>query len=431
MKQKIFLLGYGTIGKCVLDILVHDTKYIKKITGVDLAKQFRILVFDKRITDCIEIDNMKQQVTFIETKLKHGKQKNLKHIFATYGLCPGDIVIDLTSCTGTKDIVKEVSSLGACYISTALEGWNGYMLPMSEMVRNVGTLREKIGRGCPTCILTHGMNPGMVSHFAIIGLSLMSHIDKVRLKNLYITEIDTQRLPPGSKPTLAVPQLTVNRPLMGKTILSTWGPQNFVDEMNSTPYYVKNGRTFHGKRRAFNTIETSSIYDPESKAIVPYEGYVVTHEEAFTINNYLRKKGYGEKQTVAFIYKPTESSLVSFLKKGYPMKHGERKGMLIKGEGMTGYDTVGVLLESSTGRRIWVGNSCDSSSLFPFSKTLQARNHNATTVQVAAGVLAGLSVIFKNSQLGFLYPEDIPEGYRDSLVEVSTRYYGDIIIREL
>lgn len=425
MKRKIFLLGCGTIGKCVLDILVYDKKYIKKMTGFDISIS-EILVFDKVFTDTIHANGL-IQVQYIKHVLK---RKTLNKLFSTYGLNKNDVVIDLTSCTGTRDIVKQVAVVfGACYICTALEGWNGLMYPMQEMVKHVGSLKKYLPSGSPTVLLTHGMNPGMVSHFVLLGLDHFSSIDKKFIKTVHITEIDTQILPKNGKGVVAVPTLTVTRPNMAKNILSTWGPQNFVDEMNAKPHYVESSRTTVGTRRAFNTERESKIYDPVQNHVVPFKGHIVTHEESFTINNFLKSKGYGRRREVSFLYKPTEPSLKSFLKSGHAMKRGERKGLLLKGKGVKGFDTVGIYMESETGKSIWVGNSCEAG--FAPNEQVRKRYHNATTLQVAAGVLSAFYVICKNGKLGLRYPEDIPRSLRDNLLPFSERYYGKIIVKEL
>ena len=425
MKQgKLILLGYGTIGKCVFDLLTLDHSYIKRKTGLDVIA-LDVYIIDRVIPKPFQTNGAK--VNIMEIKLS---KKSLKELFASLDLSVGDIVIDLTSCTGTRDIIKEVSIRNkACYICTALEGWNGWMYEMPEMVKHTETLKKFLPTGSPTVLLTHGMNPGMVSHFALEAVNILGKSKASDITRIHITETDTQKMSKkdGRKSSLpiAVPRLTVTRPSMPKRIISTWGPQNFVDEMNARPSYVDHGKVTQGKRRAFRVQRESLIYDVQHESVVPYKGYVVTHEETFTLNNYFRKT-YDTRADIAFIYKPTSASLKSFLAKGVRCKPGERKGLLLKGPGVTGYDTVGIYMETKDGKTLWIGNACKAG--FAANDAIRRKHHNATTMQVAAGVLAGLFVICKAPRLGLRYPEDIPAHLRKDLLHFSERYYGKIHI---
>jgi len=417
------LLGYGTIGKCVFDILTLDSEFLKDVLGYDLSKH-NIVIIDKTLPK----DHFQQlrNVQAIQFSLK---KENLTQLFNSIQLIKGDIVVDLTSCTGTRDIIKKVSvDLGANYICTALEGWNGWMYEMPKMVSHIATLKKSLPPGSPTVLLTHGMNPGMVSHFALMGLGIVGKGKAKDLKILHITETDTQTIADAEKRGLpiAVPRLTVTRPLMPKNIISTWGPQNFVDEMNALPMYVTNGKISKGRNRAYRNVIPSFIYNADTGKIETYEGHIVTHEESFTLNNHLKTQ-FGSKSDIAFVYKPTDQSLKSFLKKGCKMKPGERKGLLLKGENVVGVDTVGVYMSFLDGDQLWIGNACRAG--YAPTEQLRKRFHNATTMQVAAGVLSGLWVISKAPNMGMLFPEEIPDQLRKGLLQISERYYGQIVIK--
>jgi hypothetical protein len=51
-------------------------------------------------------------------------------------------------------------------------------------------------------------------------------------------------------------------------------------------------------------------------------------------------------------------------------------------------------------------------------------------MQVGAGVMGALFVIWSNPNLGILFPEEIPATLRPSLLQFSKRYYGKILIKE-
>lgn len=423
--QKIILLGYGSIGKCVLDLLLLDTDYITRKTGI-VIKNIDIIVIDR----LLKLDSVASSYANVRWMQKKLSKKTIVATLQEVSLGAGDLVIDLTSCTGSRLIAKTVAvNFGAMYISTALEGWNGWMLPMHKMVSELTQLKTSLPHGSPTLLVTHGMNPGMVSHYALIALEMLDTHDRKAVKCIHITETDTQRLKRGVKLSsathVAVPRLTVTRSCMSKKILSTWGPQNFVDEMNARPLYVEKGRVKEGHRRAFRDCVESFIFNPEQGHMTTYRGHSVTHEECFTINNYLRK-ALGVRADIAFIYKPSDLSLASFLKQGHPMKPGERKGLLLRGPGVIGYDTVGIYVETHTGKKVWIGNSCKAG--YAANEAIRRRYHNATTIQVAAGVLAAIYVASKAPRLGLCFPEEIPGKLRRELVGMSERYYGPVTV---
>jgi len=433
MKNKIVLLGYGTIGKCVLDVLLLDADHIRKQVGID-PLQAEIVVVDREIDVPSHLDYV--NVRWMQKRLN---KKSLRDLFDDISLKQRDIVIDLTSCTGTRDIVKQVAAVrGANYINTAMEGWNGWMYEMPKMIKHAETLRELLPRGTATALLTHGMNPGMASHFAMLGVEMFRAIG-IHPRNIaivHITEIDTQRMVhkrrKGNKNNatdlidglpLAVPRLTVNRPSMPRNIVSTWGPQNFADEMNATPTFVDRGMPTKTRRRAYRTLVPSMIYDPDKRTLIPFCGHLVTHEETFTINNHLKMR-YGTRADIAFVYKPTDVSLKSLIEKGCRLKPGQRKGFLLKGKNVVGYDTVGVYMESIDGKGLWIGNACETGHAV--NGRLAEKHHNATTMQVTAGVMGGLFAIVRSPRLGFCYPEEISFKLRRDMLKFVERYIGKI-----
>src|SRR6478609_5349507 len=172
-KRKIALLGYGTIGKCVLDLLLLDRSYIERESkkwnvAIDMFSYEYYIIdcqFTENFTTPRHLADLDVTIKFIPFKLK---KDNLCLLFADIGLTKGDIVIDLTNGTDTRLLVKIIAAkFGSCYVGTALEGWHGYMYPMPEMVSYISLLKKYLPSGTPTVMLTHGMNPGMVSHFAI------------------------------------------------------------------------------------------------------------------------------------------------------------------------------------------------------------------------------------------------------------------------
>lgn len=417
--QRFIIIGYGTIGKCVLDLLLLDSTFIENCFAHPVISQASFLIIDSRYQ---KMPTHAQNVEFLQWNIK---KENLRSLFEQIGLNKTDIIIDLTNGISTVGMLRSVASFSARYINTAVEGWGGWG-DMPAMISRLFSLQKRIHKGMPSMLISHGMNPGMVSHFLIEAMKSLTPKEKMNLSTVHITEVDTQKFCKNAsgKPVVAVPKLMSVVPRMPRRILSTWGPQNFVDEMTAPPILVKNGRNHNIKSKAYLTTLNSCILSPEKKSMVPYEGNLVTHEETFTMNRYLQEK-YALNPTVVFVYRCTESSYKTLVKRETNASKKPKKGYLIKGAGLEGYDTVGVYLDNSySARKIWMGNVCRTN--YAANDAIRRQLHNATTMQVAAGVLAGLYALMECPNLGLLFPENVPEKVRKNMIKIAERYFGPV-----
>ena len=88
-------------------------------------------------------------------------------------LGPGDFLLNLSVDVSSVALIEFAQEKGALYLDTCIEPWaGGYTDPsLSPSQRSNYALREsalalraKYPQG-PTAVLTHGANPGIVSHF--------------------------------------------------------------------------------------------------------------------------------------------------------------------------------------------------------------------------------------------------------------------------
>src|SRR6185369_12627616 len=85
----------------------------------------------------------------------------------------GDFVLNLSVDVSSIALVQFCNEKGALYLDTCIEPWpGGYTDPnLSASKRSNYAMREtalelrKTMRKGPTAVLTHGANPGLVSHF--------------------------------------------------------------------------------------------------------------------------------------------------------------------------------------------------------------------------------------------------------------------------
>jgi homospermidine synthase len=155
----------------------------------------------------------------------------------------------------------------------------------------------------------------------------------------------------------------------------------------------------------------------------PILGMVVRHGEAFTISDHLtvwngRKPAY--RPTVHYAYHPTDAAINSLLElrmRGLALQPKQR---ILTDEIVAGRDELGVLLLGDlcpgafTGW--WTGSLLDideSRDLVP--------GQNATTLQVAASVLAAVAWMIRNPRKGVCVPDDLPY---EEILETAMPYLG-------
>jgi homospermidine synthase len=155
----------------------------------------------------------------------------------------------------------------------------------------------------------------------------------------------------------------------------------------------------------------------------PIIGMVVRHAESFTISDYLtvwedtiegRRAVY--RPTVHYAYMPCDQALVSLHEltmHNYKLQPNLR---IMSDEITDGMDELGVLVMGHGLTTWWTGSQLDiheARQLLP--------GQNATTLQVAAGVLGALSYMIGNPCRGILVPDELP--YRE-ILDVAGRYLG-------
>jgi homospermidine synthase len=87
-------------------------------------------------------------------------------------LGPGDFLLNLSVDVSSVDLMRLCRERGALYLDTCIEPWpGGYTdtrLPLSARtnyaLRESALALRSLGPG-PTAVITHGANPGLVSHF--------------------------------------------------------------------------------------------------------------------------------------------------------------------------------------------------------------------------------------------------------------------------
>lgn len=437
--NRILMIGYGVAAQALLPMLVKHLRVpCAKITVIDMADR------TAELKPWIE-----RGVHFVHERVTACSLERLltKHARA------GDLIVDLAWSIDFFDIVRWAQQNEVLYINASLEGWD----PGAEMQRKPALEKSLYlryakllplivkSRGRTTAVVDHGANPGLVSHFAKAGLldigasmldeNGLSKVHKRRIdrlveeeafpqlarelqvKVIHCSERDTQRADRAKDP---------------EEFVSTWCPDGMWDECISPSEIgwgtheqwlppsavvpdVGPGNQIVLPQMGMNTWVRSWV--PHREIV----GMLVAHGESFGLSHALTVEEDGRtvyRPTVHYAYSPCNDSVVSLhelRERGFELHPRQR---ILKDEIAIGGDSVGALIMGHRFRSWWTG-----STLSIAEARRVVPGVNATAVQVAAGVLAGIIWAIRHPKKGICLPEDLP--HRE-ILEVAQPYLGTI-----
>lgn len=444
-KGKILIIGCGFVSRCTIPlILKHIDLPAKNITVIDRV--------DNRKT--IE-DAIKKGIRYKIDTITKG---NMKRILVKY-VSKGDLIIDLAWNIDCVEILEWCHYNDVMYINTSVELWDPYSIKEYEsptartlyerhlnIRRAISKWNNKNGA---TAVLEHGANPGLVSHFAKMGIEdiakkiieekknkkrsalLKSFLEKkdfatiaqlIGLKVIHISERDTQ---------------ISNAPKQVNEFVNTWSVEGIYEE-GIAPAEIGWGT----HERKFPKGTQIHKYGPGNqiclsqmgvktwvRSWVPsgeITGMVIRHGEAFTISDYLtvwkdEKPVY--RPTVHYAYCPCDSTINSIHELEMRQYVLQKQQRILTDEIIDGSDELGVLLMGHDFKSWWVGSILDIHQ----SRTL-VPHQNATTLQVACSVVAAVLWIIRNPNKGVCVPDDLPH---NEVLSFAKQYLGTFVSVEV
>jgi homospermidine synthase len=439
--NKVLIIGYGSVARCTLPILLkHIEIPYENITIIDFEDKTSALKgwTDKGISYC------RQRIT----------PENLSLVLSEH-LPPGGLLIDLAWNIETNSLIQWCHEHDVLYLNTSVEVWDsaaeiGSKDPVEKSLYDRQMrLREMAGgwNGGVTAIVDHGANPGLISHFvkqALVDISERMIADKkvnnkeaerlralaknrdfaelarsLNVKVIHCSERDTQ---------------ITNNPKKVGEFVGTWSIEGLREE-GTAPAEL--GWGTHEKtlpalafvpssgpknqimlaQMGMNTWVRSWVPDCE---IV---GMAIRHGEAFGLSDKLTVWKDGEavyRPTVHYAYMPCDDTLVSLHElrcRNYEMQPKLR--ILREKEIVSGEDILGALLMGHDYGSWW----CGSILTIDEARKL-APGQNATTVQVALGIVSAVMWMIENPREGLCTPEDLPH---DHVLKVSMPYLGKFL----
>ncbi len=437
---KILIIGYGSVSQCTIPILVKHIKVpLKNITVLDFDDKRKAL---KPWT--------KKGVKYFRAKITPANMSRelAKHVGA------GGMIIDLAWNIACTDIMTWCHKNSVLYINTSVEVWDPYAnihkkTPLEKSLyyrqMELGRMVSKWGEDATTAVLDHGANPGLISHFTRKGIVDIAHMAiKDRTTSKKDVAAIEKHLAAKDFPNLAMAlgikvihcserdTQIANKPKEVDEFVGTWSVEGLREEGISP---AEMGWGTHEKelpelahvppsgpknqiflaRMGMNTWVRSWIPDQE---II---GMVIRHGEAFSISDRLtvwkgNKAVY--RPTVHYAYMPcheTLSSLVELRARNYDLQPRWR---IMNDEITSGKDILGALLMGHKYNSWWCGSILsieESRKLVP--------HQNATTMQVAIGVVSAAMWMIENPNKGMRLADDIPHDY---ILDIAEPYLGEL-----
>src|SRR5678815_2068912 len=426
---RLVFVGFGSIGQGVLPLVLRHIgikpERITIVTADESGKREAAEYGIKFVVNPLTRDNYRQVLEPLIGK--------------------GDFLLNLSVDVSSISLIKFAHERGALYLDTCIEPWpGGYTDPSISPARRTNyalreealALRQSHQNG-PTAVITHGANPGMVSHFvkqALLNLASDTGVNagnpstreqwaalayKLQVKVIHIAERDTQ---------------IANVPKRPGEFVNTWSVDGFVSE-GSQPAELGWGSheknwPRDGKKHDFGRGSAIYLMQPGASTRVrtwtplagTFHGFLITHGEAISISDYLTLRKGDQVQyrpTVHYAYHPCDSAVLSVHElAGNNWRIQDRKRIMMN-EITKGIDELGVLLAGHKRNAYWYG-----SQLSVQEARQLAPHNNATSLQVTVAVLAGMVWAIENPNNGVTEPEDMDF---ERVLEISRPYLGHVV----
>ncbi len=409
---RIVLVGFGSIGQGVLPLILRHI-------GIP-AERLAIVTAD----DAGHDEATRFGVKLVkQTLTRENFRRTLDPLLGR-----GDFLLNVSVEVGSLSLIRYCWEKGAMYLDTCIEPWSGgYTDPTVAIERRTNyAMREEAlalrtgNTRAPTAVLTHGANPGLVSHLVKqamlnlaedLGVKAAAPVTRAEwaelaqrlgVRVIHIAERDTQ---------------VSSIPKEPDEFVNTWSVDGFVSE-GSQPAELGWGsheRNFprDGRRYEFGSGAAIYLAQPGVATRVrswtplsgPYHGFLITHGEAISMADYLTLRN--EKQvlyrpTVHYAYHPCDAAVLSvheFCGRNYQI---QRRKRILMEDISKGIDELGVLLAGHKRNAYWFGSQLsveEARRLAPFN--------NATSLQVTVAVLAGMVWAMENPNCGLVEPDEM------------------------
>ena len=426
---RIVFVGFGSIGQGVLPLILRHigipADRITIVTAEDLGRA--------------EADQF--AVKFVKTALT---RDNYVRVLEPL-LGAGDFLLNLSVDVSSVALVQLARERGALYLDTCIEPWAGVYVDSTLPVetRSNYALRlqalelRRSAKSTPTAVLTHGANPGLVSHLvkrALLNLAADTGLEAGRpagreqwaalardlgIKVIHVAERDTQ---------------VADRPKAMNELVNTWSVDGFVSEgeqpaelgwgTHERHFPADGGRHTAGSGCAIylNRPGASTQVRTWTPDAGPFHGFLITHSEAISLADYYTVSEGGRvvyRPTTHYAYHPSNDAVLSVHELAGRNWHIQDRKRIMMNEITAGTDELGVLLAGHKKNAYWYGSQLSIAA----ARTLAPYN-SATSLQVTVAVLAGMIWAMENPDRGIVEPDDMDF---ERPLEICMPYLGAVV----
>lgn len=427
-KGRIIIVGCGSIGQAMISMLIHHGGITPdRITAVDCLSESLLTV------SAYNVAVVRERLT----------PESYRAVLWPL-LQSGDFLLNLSVDVSSQELITFCHQKDAFYLDTCTEPWAGVYdsdkLLAAE--RTNYALREQVlslphHKRKRTAVITQGANPGLVSSFvkqALINMAVDTGVYtstpitpsewatlscSLGVKVIHIAERDTQQSHTNKK---------------RDEFVNTWSVTGFVSEGMQPAELGWGTHECHmpanGYRHSTGCKAAIFLDQPGAathvKSWTPlegsYQGFLITHAESISIADFLTLSN-GEqlwyRPTVHYAYHPCDDAVLSIHELAGKNWQLQKQHRIIRDEIVCGMDELGVLLMGNPKGVYWYGSRLTTSQaqhILPLN--------NATSMQVVAGIAAGMTWAIANPYEGTVEPERL-----DHLLalDVAAPYLGEMI----
>lgn len=422
---KILILGYGSVGQAILPVILRH-----------------LVVEPKNIT-VLERDNHRSRFLqyHVGSGVNYVRQEitstNYKKELSKY-VTEGDLIINASLNIEAQALLEWCMENGVMEIDTSLERWEHHpdetipKLSERTLFYTHNVVREamdKYHEGAPTCCVTHGANPGYVTHLTKRALLQLAKkrgkkvatptnkegwaqlMKSLGVKVIHIAERDQQ---------------VIDEPKTKNEFTNTWSCEGFWAE-GRAPAEMGWG-THEDKHPEGGKSQGTEAYLMQPGCVtlmrswVPdggqYNGYCIQHSESVTLSQYFETKDGSFRPSVYYVYQPSDAAIASL----HEMRGNEldlqREQRILKDEIVSGMDELGVLLIGDD-FCFWHGSQLD---IHGARKLIEGEN--ATSVQVAGSMLGAIVWMINHPKEGYIEPEMLPF---EEILKVGDMYWEPLV----
>ncbi|MFI4889004.1 MAG: homospermidine synthase [Steroidobacterales bacterium] len=426
---KIVFVGFGSIGQGILPLILrHIGTSAQRITIVTAEDKGR------PEAEGYGVKFMKATLT----------QENYRQILEPL-LGAGDFLLNLSVDVSSVALIRLAGERGALYLDTCVEPWAGGYTNADLSVESRSNyamrlqalaLRSERPHG-PTAVLTHGANPGLVSHmvkqallniaadtgFAVKPPAVREDWAKLAqglgVKVIHVAERDTQ---------------VANIPKRLNEFVNTWSVDGFVSEgaqpaelgwgTHEKHFPADGGRHSTGSGCAIYLQRpgASTCVRTWTPAAGHFHGFLITHSEAISLADYYTVRNRDRvvyRPTSHYAYHPSDNAVLSVHELAGRNWHIQDRKRIMLDEITEGIDELGVLLAGHGKNAYWYG------SQLSIDEARRLAPHNsATSLQVTSAALAGMIWAMEHPDRGIVEPDEMDF---ERPLDICRPYLGTIV----